>query len=280
MESITFPRFNLTTIFKLRDKLSYNLIQHVGTKPIGKEFEKFVDDVYKLLPSGELQYSILYESCAYLLTKELTKYHIDEFAWRLAGNLERLKANEIVRPWQLKDISEWVPVQILAADKTKTIKNEYAHLYRMRVLAGSPCPMIISKTWPYKVCSFIASKLGFSKPWKDNPYRDGHELVNTRFLVEIDPKHCRGSPGFDRVHCMPSHLKWNKLLLKARAHIDPPCPYNFTHFCYQCPIGLDRCIASTHPRTYHLKMCSICNQETWHDPAPIEICISCKDKST
>jgi hypothetical protein len=274
---MNIPSYNLGTVFTLRDKLSDNLIQHVGTAPTGPEFERFVDDVYKLLPE-EIKYSTLYSSSIDLLNKEISDKLLYTYCWRIAGNLPLLRKDKTVLPWLCQKDKEWVPVQVLSAEKTKTIKGDIAYLYKLRILAGPPCPMIISKLWPLKTCSYIASKIGFSKPWKDHPFRDAHEIVSTRFSVELDPKFSRSEPGFEHIHCTASLLQWNKDLLKARAHTDPPCPYKFTHFCYKCPVGYDNCIAGVHPRTYTVTRCDNCNADTYHDPGLMQICIPCKNK--
>jgi len=275
--AITVPVYNLGQVFTLRDKIADNMIAHIGTTPEGPEYERFVDDLYRLLPDG-IEYITVYESASYLMSQEIRQATITELGWRLAGNLDTLRAGRPVRPWAAQGKNEWVPVQVLLADRTKTPKGDLAYMYRMRVLAGSPAPMVINKTWPLKVCSYIASKIGFSKPWKDAPYRDGHELVSMRFYVEIDPKLCRGEPGFEHIHCTGSMERWNKDILKARTHVDPPCPYGFTHLCYQCPVGYDQCKAGVHPRTYIAKHCNVCNADTWHDPGlTTDLCMACRD---
>lgn len=271
------PSYNLPQVIALRDKTLDGLTQHVGTTPEGQEFERLVDDLFVLLPEG-VKYEVVYESAACLLGKELSKKTLYELAWRLAGNLDALKQGKVVYPWSGLKEPEWMPVQVLSANRTKTIKGELGYVYKLRILAGSACPVIFWKTWTTKACAYIARKIGFSAPWKDRPYRDGHELVSMRLLVEIDPALCRDQqPGFDKVHCTSSLLKWNRDILSARAHVNPPCPYDFTHFCYQCPVGYDQCMAGVHAKTYERRVCPICNQETWHDPGAGMVCVMCRD---
>lgn len=272
------PSFHLPHVIATRDKILDGMTLHVGTAPEGEEFERFVGDLYSLLPEG-IKYEIVYESATYVLGRQLDKKLLYELAWRLAGNLNTLKQGKIVYPWSGQVEPEWMPVQILSANRTKTWAGEFGYLYKMRVLAGSACPIIFWKTWTTKACSYIARKIGFSAPWKNHPYRDGHELVSMRFLVEVDPELCRDRlPGFEKVHCVGALLNWNRNILQARAHVNPPCPYDFSHFCYQCPVGYDQCMAGTHPKTYERKFCQFCNQETWHDPGAVDVCVTCRDK--
>lgn len=269
---------NVANVLKLRDKVLDELTKHIGITPEGSSFDELVNDLCKLLPST-VNLSTVQESIKELLGKELTKTMLFNTAWRLAGNLDKLKANKIVYPWQGQAEKEWVPVQVLQGERVKTWNNDNGYLYKMIILAGSPASIVIWKTWTTKVCSYVARQIGFSAPWKDKPYRDGHELVGMRFLAEIDPVMCRdGRPGFDNVACNSSAERWNKDILKARSHVNPPCPYDFKHFCFQCPVGYDKCKAGTHPTTFVVKYCSICSKDAWYDPAA-EICMGCKEST-
>lgn len=270
---------SVPSVIAARDKICAGLVDHVGTQPIGAEFDRFVEDLTGLLPANISQ-AIVYESLAHLLGQELLPALIRENAWRLAGNIQKLKEAQVIYPWQGQGEPEWVPVQVMEADYTKTWKGESAFQYKLKILAGSSCPLFTFKTWTIKACSYIARSIGFSAPWKEFAFHDGHELVSMRFLAEIEAKYCKDNrPGFEKINCPDSLERWNKEILKARAHIEPPCPYGFTHYCFKCPVGYDQCKAGVHPKTYELKMCSICDDETNHDPGRGMTCVQCKDKS-
>ena len=270
-------KLSVSRIFSLRDKIYDGLTEYVGTSPSGDEYKAFIDDLYTILPKGA-RYADIFEACSYIQSKELTKLLIFELAWRIAGNWEQFKVNKVVYPWLGQGAKEWVPVQVMKAVKTKLTSGECGWAYKLRILAGSPCPLVIWKSWSYKACNYIASKIGFTPTWDKYPFREGSELTSLRFQVEIDPKYCRnGKPGFNNIQSTPSLEKWNRTVLKARAHIDPPCPYGFTHFCYQCPVGYKDCLAGTHVATYVKQFCQICNAETWHDPEADNVCVSCRE---
>lgn len=272
-------KLDITRVLTTRDRIVDKLADHVGIHQVGDDFNKLVDDLY-LAITKTIDRSVLQESVSHLINQELSPKLLQDTAWRLSANLKLLEQNKVVYPWKGQSEKEWMPVQVLSVDKTKTMNNEIGYKLKLRFLSGPACPLIIYKTWTAKMCSYFASKIGFSPSWKNSPYRDGKELTSMRFLVEVDPKLCRDrQPGFENFDAPPSLQRWNKDILKARSHVDPPCPFDFLHFCYQCPVGYDKCKAGTHPKTYEAKFCAICNADTWHDPAQFDICVSCKEES-
>ena len=269
---------NIHNVLSVRDKLVDKLSTYVGVVLIGDTFDSFVDDLCLRLPKDIKNKSVIQESVSCLINQELTKPVLFENMWRLAGNQNQLRNGKVCYPWKGQIAKEWMPVQTLSTSRTKTMKGEFAYKLKMRILSGSASPLVIYKICSTKMCSYLASKIGFSPSWKNFPYRDGSELTNMRFLIEIDPKLCRDQkPGFENFDCNDSLTKWNKTLLKARAHLEPPCPFSFTHFCYQCPVGYDKCTAGTHPKTFESKFCNMCNEDTWHDPEAFDACTVCRN---
>lgn len=275
---MSLPKYNLSLVFELRQKLADNLIIFIGTSLADVEYERFIEEVLKLLPP-KINYSVLYESCSEIMNTYISKQLLYNLSWKLAGNIDSLKKGIIVKPWSYQtNQTEWVPAQVLASNKTRNLKNELVYNFKLRILAGTSCSMFVSKLWSIKECKYISSKIGFSAPWGNYPYRDASELINMRFLIEIEQKLCRtNEPNFKHIACTSGLSNWNKSLLKARAHLEPACPKNFIHHCYQCPIGYDQCLAGTHPRSYVVKFCSVCNKDTWHDPGFNEVCVTCRD---
>lgn len=255
---------SLTRVFKLRERICERLAAYCGTEPKGDDFDDLVTDLGVLIPKAPEV--ALFQSARPLLDRLLTHELVFEFAWRLAGNVERLQRGEIVLPWTCQPEPELVPVQVLDHRPTKTRYGKPAAAYRLRVLSGSACPSILHKTWTVKFTRYLArSSLGFGRRFY---YRDPAELVRLRFLAMLDSKFCYDQqPGFDQTGCTPALLKWNRLIMSARAKVEPPCPRSFTHPCHRCPFGYDQCPAGTHPQTYEVKTCPLCRKETLHDPA-------------
>lgn len=269
-------------IYTLRAKLCFNLSKYCGIDLQGLALTDFIRDLRASLPAGMPENAVKH-TAATLSKRTLDYPTLYEFSWRLAGNVSRLKDGETILPWDAQPALELMPVQVLEYHKDRFTNGAPAAKYTLRILAGRACPMIITKRWTFDFIRFFArSTLGFTPNWGQFPFRDAAELVRLRFVAEIDPEFCREKyPGFDKMRCPQSCLKWNKKIFKARAHLDPPCPQNFVHPCCACPIGYDQCIAGVHRGTYEWKVCTKCNEENYHDPASSAgICIECVNRAT
>jgi len=171
--------------------------------------------------------------------------------WRLAGNVDLLRAGTAVPPWNMQREKEWMPVQIQAYQEGTNNRGAPGGHFRMRVMAGTACPLQLSKFWTKRFCRYIAVKvLGYSKRSGNAPLSHISELVSLRLWVQIDPELCRpGLPGFEHVGMTAGLKKWNHELIKKRFRQGFLCPYSFDHHCYQCAIGYERCPAATHRET-------------------------------
>lgn len=268
-------------VFKLRDHLLNELVGYCGCPLEGAAFDTFVNSLSAELPHN-LPHAAVYQSARIVMGKVLDHNDLRAFAWRLAGNLDVLRKNEPVIPWTFQPEPELMPVQVLDHEYAQTAKHKPAARYRLRVLAGRACPMIIHKSWAKDFVRYLASHvMGFSKPWGDFPFKDTAELVRLRFLVMIDPEFCRDEqPGFDQVAESSSCRAWNRDIMKQRARVSAPCPQDFKHPCHKCPVGYDKCPAGTHPRTYVVQTCATCGCEAPHDAARQGApCLSCARKS-
>ena len=270
---------SVSSVLKTRDRLVASFAAAYFSTD-GGGLRLFADHVATMLPP-EIPYTAIFQTLCGLSGQTLDKTVLYRLAWRLAGNLDTLRRGHPVCIWQGQLVPEWHPVQVIEAQQTYQFaqkKRIAATEYRIRLMAGSACPAIITKTWSNRFISYFArSELGFSAPWGKSPYVDATELVSLRFDVEIDAEYCRyGKPGFDKVSVRSEHLTWNRKIFKARAHLVPPCPSNYQHPCHQCPIGVDQCMAGTHPTTYVWKLCSSCHKDSWHDPKILNHCLVCR----
>lgn len=268
-------------VFKLRDKLCHSLAPYCGCDLEGDLFEKFVADLTKALPKG-ISSTALYLSARVVMGAQLDLRGLYEFAWRLAGNIDRLKDDEAIIPWVAQPAIELMPVQVLSYLATTTQTGTPSARFQLRVLAGRACPLKITKTWLNSFVSYVARReLGFTRRSGSLPYHDPSEFVRLRFLANIDPTYCfDGRPGFDQIKRGASCLTWNKRILKLRQHSITPCPAGFIHPCHSCWIGYDRCEAAVHPRTHEMQKCSGCGQESAQDSSLSEhICSTCLGKT-
>lgn len=268
----SLPVFNLPQVFRSRDRLMDLVLDaHVGTVAVGDAFRNLVRAVQRELlgsdsPAEELA---LGASMRYLAGLELTKKALFELAWRLAGNVERLRDGLPVHPWCRQEHVEWVPVQVVATRYAIQKKPHEKHgragrTMRFAVLAGSPCPMHLTQWWSNEKLNVVAYAVGFKR--RPPMYKADHaEIMSMRFLALIDPARSTREPGFYNVGCPSSFLAYNRALIKKRRRIGFSCPEGFEHQCHQCPLGVRSCEAACHTEDYEEKDCPACGRSWWFD---------------
>lgn len=273
------PVYSIKKIVTLRDKIYDNIIlKHGGTVPEGKTFGHFVLNILDCLPLS-VDYEALFNSVRHLAGKPIDKEEIFNNAWRIAGNLHHLRNSVAVPPWVHQAVDEWVPVQITETKPYRRKDKARGFLYAFRVMAGTSCPRTVIKFWSIKFCRFIAQEMGFSAPWNQFPFTDGHEFVSMRMHALIDADRSNEEPFFEKTNHPPSCVAWNKTILKARMRIDPPCPNGYTFPCFKCHIGYTDCLAGCHPMTYVKRFCVECELEDFFDPAKNDSkCVNCTNK--
>lgn len=241
------PAYNLSLIETQRQKLEDEAFFEFRGEALGPEaMTRLVANICRTLKVRSAD--VVRESVRELAGQTMADNNIVRTCWRLAGNVDWLRKGVEVPPWHVQRYEEWVPVQVLAATRERR-RNRWYSTYRMRVLAGTSCPLQISKSWVDAFIPILARRLGFSAPWGKHPLKSTVELVNLRFYVLCAPSLSRGSPGFEHVACGPGMIKWNRELIKQRRRIDFQCPEGFAHHCYQCPVGYMDCSAATHRET-------------------------------
>lgn len=279
------PPYNLNRIEQQREKLSTAIMDFVGTELETQQFAAFVEAVHAALPQGiplaTVQHSLLTSAGT-----QLTKGEAVRTAWRLAGNTGRLRKAVAVPPWTMQTEKEWVPLQIIEVLPGVNHKKERGFFVHKRILAGTPCPIRIMRFWTKRFASWMARNLGFTsrrrqKPGSEVfPYHTGVELTSLRFMGLLDPTLTRdGKPSYFKFACTTGLLEWNKQILRARNHTDPPCPFDYGHACHLCAVGYDQCLAGCHPTTWDWDRCPECNQDAWCDPDhPRRLCVDCMEQ--
>ena len=275
------PVFNLTKVFRCRDLLLTRCIPaRIGQRLEGEALHSLVAALRANLPNG-ISRDAVYESVRYLAGQILEPQASMELCWRLAGNVDRLKAGLSVCPWTMQVASEWVPLQILRCQPGRNRRNKLGYNFSFRVLAGTPCPLKITAFWSRELCGMLATRLGFSR-WRDGryPYRGATELVGLRLLGEVTPAKSAQSPGFYEVAVPGSLKKWNvENVLQVRCRVKP-CPRGYLGACSACVVGYKECPAATHKENYVSRFCVMCGTENaWFDPeSTMERCINCHHK--
>ena len=272
---------NVSRVLRLRKKIleDFDVAALFSNALEGPYFDALVRALARLLPTG-IRQSTVRDSVLGLLGEELTPALLGETAWRLAGNTHTLRRHVAVHPWRRQEEPEWAPVQFLGAKRQHSPGRPARILYDLRVLAGSPCPMIIQRAWKPEVLRFLARRFGFSDASGSRPYRNYREFVQLRCVVMFEPRMSQGKPGFYHLEVEPADLKHNRRILALRNRQGFRCPENYLHHCHLCEIGYEHCPAGTHLRTYYEDLCPKCKKTAPFDPARVglDICVNCQDR--
>lgn len=276
------PSFAIARTLALRDRLyelaCFNAMHNVVT---GDVFHALVSLVHKQLPAG-IPIASVRETAMLLLHQEFSPALALDFCWRVAGNLDTLKAGRAVYPWGGSNERTWAPMEVLEATREVGSSGQVRTTTRLRVLAGPACPAIVVKAWTEPHLQFLASELGFERYRPDQPRRTFEkpaQAVGLRFVGLIEPVR-QGepvTPRFRVAKVTSSLLAFNKKRIAARAV--KPCAFNYTHECHRCVVGYEACELATHPLTFVKDRCATCaSDETLFDPARPEMCLSCHEQ--
>ena len=238
----------------MRDKLvNRYLFEFNGLRLDANNIQRFADSVQKAIP--KVKADVIYDSMEHMAGEILTPKVLRETAWRIAGNRRKLEQHEPVHPWTVQRELEWAPVQIISSTPELNPRSKFFGAnYAMRVMAGSACPMLVVKWWSSKFVKSLAIKGGYTRKRNKYPFQDISELVNMRFLVQLEPKLSRGKPGFAQITTAPSLVKWNRAIIQKRFRKNGkelwPCPLRYTHPCFKCHVGYLDCEAAVHKDTF------------------------------
>lgn len=252
-QRVAFPRYNIKRIFKLRDWLTDDIVSEFsGCTPRGEAFDEMVTKLTYAL--GKVDQRVIHESVRNVAGTLVTDDVLFRMNWRLAGNLQRLRDGIPVPPWHVQPEKEWVPVQFVSYAPEQNRHGKPGGLYTMRVLAGTACPIRITKFFTTRFAQAIAMRAGYTTLRGKSPFGHPSELVNLRIWVQLDPKFCRpGLPGFDQYGCSSGLKKHNQSIIKKRFRRGWRCPKNYDHHCFECHVGYQECDAATHQRTYQIQ---------------------------
>lgn len=260
-------------------KLSPRIVSFMDCELRGSLFDSFVYAVQAAL--GErVAVDTTRASTLELLGERLTARAWYPIAWRLAGNYSRLALGHPVAPWSRQTQDEWIVLEIEEVERVRTAKGRVAYQLKCLAMTGTCCPMRIETRWQHTFFhKFAVTQLGFSRkqPFR-YPHRHWSDMTQMRFEGLLTPELCTASPMFEKIREAPALLKHNRQIISMRERRRFVCPSGYTHPCINCPIGVDRCAAATHPRTYIRRKCSDCEHEAWCDPRHRGLCVECRRK--
>jgi len=245
------PRYNLKRVFQLRDKLADDtLSDFCGFTPIGESFEELVDTICAAIPRAKRR--AVWDSIRDVAGTLLTTDDVWRMSWRLAGNIGLLRNGVAVPPWHVQQEVEWMPAQIQAFSEGTSHRGKAGGYFQMRILAGTACPLRLTKFWTKGFCKLISAKLGYTTRRGDFPLGHISELVSLRLWVYIEPKYCGpNGPDFREIGSTGALWQWNRRIVRMRFRHNWRCPYSFDHHCFLCPVGYKECPAATHADTHN-----------------------------
>lgn len=270
--------FSYTRVKARRSKLfSRALRPYIDAHIVGNVVYDMSKDILAELPETTV-HTAVFDSVRALAGTVLTSAAAGSFAWRLAGNVDRLIAGLPVLPWTRQIEDELVPVCVESVRPYARKKNPGQLLF-CRALAGTPCPMGFSQFLSDGNCRAIARTLGFSAPWGQYPYSSPAQFVNLLFFAHVEAARSGETPYFSRVSASGSMIKENRKLLEVRCRA-MPCPQGYDHACAVCWVGHDLCPYAVHPRTYEQRYCEQCRLNAFFDPAENGLfCVRCQRAS-
>lgn len=281
--------YSIQKVLELRQRIisAPTLWSYRNRRLDGSLFVPFTEDLTRLLPGG-IQRDVVRDSVRNLAGNMLTDQVLADTAWRIAGNIPRLKAMRAAPPWNRQVTDEYVPVQVVGAKPGRRNHRDFVQM-SLQTLAGTSCPMLLQKSWSRPLCQAISQRLGFSKPWKPLPFNDVRQLAGLRFYVLIEAARSGVRPEFDTLwysndgkKIRPSGCyEHNQQLIKMRARLPGvyECPRDFPAQmpCHTCIVGLDACPVAVHSATFERRQCPACRTVNWFDPADLgtRFCIAC-----
>jgi hypothetical protein len=152
--------------------------------------------------------------------------------------------------------SEWVPVEIVKTTATMWNDTKPGQLLTFFCLAGSPAGYSLKRKFPTRWLAWLAYQVGFSRRamYQDEP----HTFIGLRVWAHITPS-SNEHQTMDILDwkVSPEMLKHNKLIVRRRLRFDVEpgytrsgdpspanCPFDFDHFCHECPKFPSDCEAS------------------------------------
>lgn len=273
-------KFNFSTIKKRRNKIAAFLIEHYLNVPIvGAEVHTITAALLSFLPST-VSASAVFETVRVRAGTSFDRRSANEFAWMVAGNVDRLIDGEAVVPWSRQANDEIVPVRVEAVKPTRK-KDDFGFVFSCRVLAGSSCPMIFNQFFSSRACNVLSRVVGFSNtPWGPHQYGGvAQHFTNLMFFAHVEAERSRDKPVFKTISIGSGMLKANKALIEVRCRAKP-CPRDYENPCSNCFVGYDACSYAVHPQTFVEQHCRTCDRPSFFDPAhPAVMCLNCQSRN-
>jgi hypothetical protein len=285
-------RFDVQQILRSRNRLMDSLLCEFegrvirGSAEVGR-LVAIVATTLRLRLSDEL----LLPSLTDLIGVTITRKKVKAAAWRLAGNVERLRSHWIVPMWTAQKLREWVPFEVLTCKLTRRhTGGDMGAQFEFVALAGTPAGLTYQSWWSLRLCRYRAPLFSFSRPPSPRartapkyPFSSPLDFTAMRFVGLVEPhlSDRQVGPGFAEVEMPDNFRKANRELVRKRFRVDPgyDCPEGEpnTFACAKCPLGLESCLAATHRKDWRAAHCPGCDEDDqWFDDHLSKtLCIDC-----
>lgn len=241
---------------------------------------EFVADVCREL--GDVRHSVIYSSVLDLFARSsIHPADLEDMAWRLAGNIDRLRLDMEIPPRSMLPVSPvFAPAQVTQA-RFKWFGNQPRPGVDMtlRILDGDLCGRSVRRWISSKFAFVVARELGVgrrrSRPWGYSGICQ--QLYGLRLVVRLVTSYS-GDLTFDRFMA-GQFVSYNRSLMKNRSL---PCPAGYSWPCHECSLGEDQCPdRGKTPRACRrfsvvVSSCVVCQQEAPHDNGE---CLRCAARS-
>jgi hypothetical protein len=252
----------------------------IGPPLAGDEFNTLVAFLLAELPKG-VKESALRRSLTHIAGERVTHELLHREVWRILGNISLLKKGQVVGAWVAQSKDEMVPLQIVQMKPWRNRYDQLGAIATFRILAGTPTGLLTTRFFSQRFWYYVSRDLGFN-PRSGRGMKNLLELTNLRcYGLAKAKKRLQDAPFIDKLAPHASMLKHNQSVLSKRRREGFKCPKKYEHACFLCPIGYDQCPMGTHPRTYTVSACKVCNSnKAWFDPQGVElrICVDCRKK--
>jgi len=261
MEALKEDRFKFT--YEGRGSKKFDADSVIGDH-ISEAMHAILPPFYKIL---EAKKRVVEQSLYALLTGIKDGYPLTEdyrnAAWILAANVDKLRAGEVIVPWESQQFPEWVPVQAIDSwpgKKKMRSGPQSGRFFKFICIGGRPA------THAMRTVMFGLPRRGDRISMAS--------MCGLRAWVLIEPGDCL---EFTRVGCNSAFESANRKLIKSRVKA---CPAGLRLPCTTCHVGLDTCGRAVHYETYDLRDCRRCGKVDAHfrtvDNSTQKLCLGCR----
>lgn len=302
---------SLSDVVKLQKELAECVLFPYYSVFVTPELFSEIVNAVRAAAAAAVDAGVFTQTCLNIAGRELTRETAEDLAWRIAGNLDRLKGSPRRRedpvpalPWGGQCSREWVAADVVRSDtgvrRFRAAKgvaagpDGFVHRrgsdVRFRILTGPPAGRLVDRFWSLDVCDLHKSAFGFDKKNRERfstrvgtrairPYQDPREFFNMRVFLLLDPSATRADHvAFTHVRGSPGTIAYNRTLIDWRMRDGHTCPRKLpdSFDCFRCPAGFGECAAACRPDSLVKHACESCGRsDRYFDPVNPLHCVDC-----